>query len=149
MNVFFYNIFNFFFGLVMALSILLILNFAKTGGYNYHGWIALFIITYIPNYVLFKIRSYFNNKFEVQKYLSEKRHKRALLVVRQREEQKRSNVSTQSERRNIDPLIDAIREELLSRKAYLTPYVFGRTQSLIVTYQETNKVVEVIGAGIG
>lgn len=131
MLVFLFYVFNFFYWVVIALSLLIIIAVLSGGEAG-----ALVLLVLAAPFIL--IRNYLASRFVVKKHRSERRHIKALERVKKNEGEKRNDISEDNAKRNIDPLIQAIRKELLQRKGDITPNTYERIESAISALRENN-----------
>ena len=101
------------------------------------------IIFGMPLLILWRIRTYYAKKFEVGKYRSEKHYHKTMQRIQKSAEHERDILSDQSAKKNIDPLIVALRKEIDTRRSHMTPHILERTRTLINRYREENKLLEV------
>jgi len=93
-----------------------------------------------PAMALFWMRTRFAAKIDVRKRRSEERHRKALKKVQRRHHHKRNQASTRSERRNIDPLVRATRQQIRIRKRDLTPNSLGRIGKTLRALRDSNDI---------
>jgi len=107
------------------------------------AWTIFTFIVSTPSVIFWALRSKFASKFETKQYISKKRHQKAIMRIMDNEEKARYHLSNQSEKRNIDPLISATRQELHNRKEHVTPNITKRTETILRKFQEENNVPEI------
>jgi len=144
MNIFAYKIFNFLFWAVLIFVIVLLAEVPMgNSSSDAADTLNALAIIFLPVIVLWIIRSQFSSKFDVKKYRSEQGYKNAINRVKENEEKNRNTLSDRSDKRNIDPVIDITKKELNSRRKYITPDIFERTEIIIGNFRKENNVPNV------
>ncbi len=145
MIIFFYKLFNIFFWVVAIftiayLSFLFILMDSGSSFGDPFAIIIYCIVHFIPTIILGLIRVKLASNFKVQKYLRKARHQKAIKRIEINEVKKRNSLSKNSDRKNIDPLIYAVKHELRNRQKYITPYNFKHLETIINSARENNDI---------
>lgn len=143
MNILAYKFFTFLFIVACVIGFLiglLVIAVSSSGDVAPEAPVVVGVIVGLPIIVIGIIRGRLSSKFEVRKHLSEIEYNKAINRIRENERNNRSKLSNSSNNRNIDPLIDISKRELISRKKYVTPDAFERTEAFIDSIRSRNDI---------